>query len=264
MVGLEAFRRPQTTIKWAEDAIEEIAVCADGYFLRECFQIVNEPEGDGVYVHKLVQAEPLPDIIPRRATEALNNLRNAFDQIVFAACTTIGRPVKKDAHFPWADNPGKDLQHKLEGKNPQQPKIPPEFWDIIRAHEPYPRGNGYSGGNDLIRDIARTANRKHTVGVLVQPEPVFIDFPGIIGSPGIEWVQIGGGWDPLKNELILARYKGTNVRFGNVYGFRFKLNFDVPPPTGEVNVHEALSALLDKAQSVLESFKQRCAELRPD
>ncbi|MEZ0171224.1 hypothetical protein [Microvirga sp. TS319] len=263
MVGLEAFQRPETTINWAKEAIDEVCAGAVEYFSSGSFQLVDETEADGVHVHKLVQVRPLPEVIPQRATEALNNIGNAFDQTLFAACAAIGRPGQ-EAHYPWADNPGKDLKRRLEGNNPEQPTIPPEFWDIIQAHEPYPRGEDYPGGDDLIRDLAKIANRKHAMGVLVQCKPASISFPGVRGSPGIEWVSIGGDWDPLKNELVLARYKGTHVKFGDRYEFVFGLSFDVPPPAGNVNVPDALGMFLAKAQSVLDSFNQRCAELGSD
>jgi len=85
------------------------------------------------------------------------NTREAWNQAVYAACVSIEKvPSKGNLHFPWRSSPS-DLNETLK-RGP----IPSEFWDVIRGEEPYPTGDGYTGGNDAIKEISKLANDKHT------------------------------------------------------------------------------------------------------
>lgn len=258
MTNLESFEGPQNLIDWSRSAIIEAQKVVASFINKENFpQVVEFNSTTGKYALKVKQTAPIPDDIARRLTEALNNARNSFDQSLFAASAIIGKPIK-DAHYPWADNPGKDMGWKLEGKNPLKPRICPEFWDLIRSQEPYPTGNGYSGGNDLIRQVAIIANKKHTVGIRtgcgVSSRNLTLDFETREG--GINFV--GTPWCSMNNEIELLTWHG-DVPKRNLQGnLAFYIAMNVPPPAGAMNALAVVENFIDKAQSVLDGFKDIC------
>ena len=70
----------------------------------------------------------------------------------------------------------------------------------------------------------------------------------------------GGGWDPLKNEIILAVYSG-DVQFDQQYSIASQVTFDITPPLGGLPVQKALDRFADKAEHFLEALKAECARI---
>lgn len=226
----DPFLVPQNSINWAEEAINESETLIDRFFGAKPVERRVEPHGDpGTYALKFVLVKPLPFDIARKCTEAINNIKNSFDQSLFAACAAIGRPVK-DAHYPWVDE-----ERLLSGRliNPKNGKIliPVELHGVIRAQQPYPSGEGNAGGDDIVRDLAKIANRKHTVG---------INMVGVAGDTQIanglntlapdKFIAVTGTpWDTVKNELIIALTNTDPPYFGNGYHVNLGIGLEGSP-----------------------------------
>jgi hypothetical protein len=256
--SLIAFKRVEQLIDISETAIQELVSEWKAFNIESPLNIVSEVEAEtGVTVFKLVLTREIPVILERRAIEALNNLKNAFDQMVFSTGKAIGRPVK-ERHYPWTDSPrGLEIIRNSKGNG----KVPPEVWDEIERQAPYSRGDNYPGGDDLVREMARLANDKHTIGLAILPafrrnvQRVQID--RMVGNALFESAGLPY-WDPVKKEAVLARSGGaTDLKAS--YQISLYITFDVP--ISAIDAPTALEALLKKAKDSLEGFKALAVRL---
>jgi len=267
-LSLPAFDRPKESIAWAREAINELDVSFLDFFRPKPFgpiiqgqkpygQVVNIDPETGNEVHKFKIFKTLPSSLSRKATEALGNLRNSFDQAVYAACVSIRKvPKKRNLYFPW-----KTSLADLDGTLKNGP-VPTEFWDVIKREEPYPTGNGYTGGDDTIREIAKLANGKHTVGLTITPRISSYVHPSISGSrsrieiPGIRW-------DPVKNEMIMAIVSpGMDVKHD--YQVQLQVGLDVPPPLRDIPAIAIFNAFADRAERFTKSIEAECKTIIGD
>lgn len=250
---LTVFEPSKKAINWAQEALVELDQIARDFFNRQTGQLFTELDAQtGEKVWKARLAEPFPEAFGRKATEALNNTRHAFDQSVYAACSLFKQTGNRSINFPWAANPT-DLQRLMERRG-----IPEELWDAIRKHEPYPRSDAYAGGDDIIRALATIANNKHTVGIAV------IGHVASMAGPDFRGHSIGGirmgprAWDPVKNEVELLRYRGD----ADVYG-ECRLDFHVvlhdARLPGPVDAAQALTLFKNKGLAVLKSLEAACS-----
>jgi hypothetical protein len=176
------FVSPREMLEWADEAIQELdIICRDFFANNPCASVIDVDEDARQEVHKVKLMRELPKSVARKATEALNNIRLSFDQAYLAGLKVAGVPVKvKTLHFPWADSPD-DLEKNRFGPVPE--RLRPVFRDIA----PYPRGNGYAGGNDSVRALAQISGRnKHIARVAVRGHIVGYTHPGFtyVGKPG--------------------------------------------------------------------------------
>jgi len=257
--GLDAFQRPQKLIDRAIRARREADSATEGFFQPESFARVCEVDPQSGYtIEKIKMVSPLPDLIEERFTDAINNSRNAFDQIIFAACEAIGKPIK-DGHYPWSRNVGDLDNWKLRNKKSGAENIPKEFWQAIRGQEPYPRNSSNTMGDTLIRTMATFANRKHTVGVEVGCKvvgAVLGSFRGQAGNFSIPSLA----WDPVRNEMEIARWTGQMQSSGE-HQFAFYITFDATAPEEirKIAASDAIGKFIDKAQVALDDLKA-CAK----
>jgi len=264
-VSLPAFNRPKESIAWAREAINELDVSFRDFFhpkplgpiikgRKPYGQVVDIDPETGDEVHKFKIFDAVPSALSRRATEALGNLRNSFDQSVFAACSAIGRiPKKGNLHFPWRTSPI-DLNRTLENG-----PVTAEFWEVIKREEPYPTGNGYTGGDDTIREIAKLANGKHTVGLAITPRVSSYTHPSIFSS-GNRVVIPGIRWDPVKNEMIMAIVSpGTDVKHD--YKVQLQVGLDVAPPLRDIPAIALFNAFADRAESFTKAIEAECSKI---
>ncbi len=267
-MSLSAFDRPKESITWAREAINELDVNLRDFFhpkpngpnlqgQKPYGRVVDIDHETGDEVHKFKIFEPLPSSLSRRASEALANLRNSFDQAVYAACVSIGKiPRKENLHFPWRSHPN-DLDKTLE-KGP----IPAEFWDVIKREEPYPTGNEHTGGDDAIREIAKLANGKHTVGLTITPIISSYVHPSISGH-GIRGEIPDIKWDSVNNEMIMAIVSpGMNVK--DDYKVQLQVGLDVPPPLRDIPAIAILNAFADRAERFTKAIEAECIAITRD
>ena len=265
---MSAFDTPKEHVAWAREAINELHSEFLKFFAprpRPPFVEEREPHGTvvdidpdtGHHVYKFKILDTLPRALTRKATETLNNIRHSFDQTVYAACVTIGKvPKKGNIVFPWRSNPI-DLQRTLE-----KGTIPSELWDAIKRQEPYPTGNGYTGGNDIVREIAKLANGKHNIGLTITPMIVSVSHPTIISPPGqlSDCYVPNPRWDPVKNEMIIA-VVSPGVKIYNNYGIQLDVGFDIPRFSFDEPVIRLLNIFADSADSFVEGIEADCSRI---
>lgn len=190
-------------ICWACQAIEELRLEEQHYLQSGIWEVINTLDSDtGENVQKVRLVRDPPRQMARRATEALNNVRHAFDQATFAACSVVGKSSKAKLYFPWAQDPG-DLDTLLRRR-----KLDPRLWDAFRSQEPYPTSRDHSGGDDVVRALARLANSKHTVGLSVDGDVSLPFVPGFSGDVSGDLRILIPKWDYVKKEADLLRWTG--------------------------------------------------------
>ena len=257
-----AFSKQQNLINWAKNALDDAELILNRIFRNENIGFREEVDSEtGERIAKVFHKEVVPPDVEMHFTNALNNLRNAFDQMLFSAAKAIGKPIG-DGHYPWADSPTQFEDWKLRNKKTGEDKIPRELWDTIRKQEPYPRGDRYEGGHTLERAIATYANRKHTVGLEVSGSvnEVIAPMPQrILGS--ISWMV--PEWDPATNSMEILRWKGVRPQFNEKHRISFDIRFDkaAPAELQRVSALRAMRKFADHAQFCLNGLKASCVEL---
>lgn len=130
------------------------------------------------------------------------------NQAVFAATVVIKGKGNRRCHFPFGENPD-DLEDSLSRrKAPQCRGIPEELFSVLRTCEPYPRGDGYTGGNDALKALGRVSGpHKHEVTLRVggMSSSTGIMAPRIRIGPGGAHLHVDG-WDHTKNEMVVFSF----------------------------------------------------------
>jgi len=252
---LTAFAPARDSVSWAKDAVTELKEASEGFFQDDVGGIVTQIDGDtGENVQKLILNKRLPKRMARKATEALNNAKNAFDQATFAARNLTGKRSKKSIYYPWSQTPI-DLERLL-----QKRQIDQRLWDTFRSHQPYPRVDEHIGGDDVIRALATLANKKHTIGLGVNGHIAMTRFPSVTAVSVQSLKILTPRWDPEKNEAELIRWIGDVNLEGN-YEFRFEVVLQDATFSHPMNAIANISAFTQKAEVVTESLQVRCLEM---
>lgn len=255
-----AFDSPCEVLNWAREGIEELKSSCRAFLDAQNYKEVRQLDADsGEEILKVVRVgKKMPVSIPRKATETLSNTRNTFDQALFAACCAIGKRPRESIGFPWAQTPD-DLEHRLGAKNTKPgkiPKIPPEFWPVLRTFEPYPRSKSYSGGNNLIRLLAQIANRKHTIklGFSSAISRLDLEIDVEVLTVGQSYESLSRAvWDMVKDEIVIARY-APGSKTDTKYSLQMYVALNEAPPLQGMPIIEGLSVFAAKAQSVIEGL----------
>lgn len=247
----DPFKTPQKYIDRAKvnfDAADKafIQYGKDGAFR---FVVEDDPE-TGDQIHGLKQFKELPVEVEMGLSDALMNLRMAFDQAMYAACVAINRPPKGDINYPWANSPT-DLKHRMS-------KIPEELKAEIIRQKPYPTGEGYSGGDDIIRNVAKLVNDKHTIGF----EAMAV--PSTMVTTNVSHLGPGGvftPWDPEKKIAVVARVRrGGAVSYDEAM-FKIDVRFKRSSLLGSYSAFTATDGFRQVAQFALNGLKAACAEI---
>ncbi|HEY0412683.1 MAG TPA: hypothetical protein VGD66_06050 [Allosphingosinicella sp.] len=171
MVDSDPFESPKLLVSGAREDIDQFE-SGEGAFFGPGDVGVTVQEVDPKTKYTFVKfriTKAIPTVLRRRANNILNDLRHALDQALFAAARIVLKEDPGDVHFPFATSP-KDLEGRLKAtrKGAGVLKIPVALHDVIRSFEPYPRGNGHDGGDDLLRLLGAVSGpNKHqfTIGI---------------------------------------------------------------------------------------------------
>lgn len=269
MGDASAFAQPQKLINWANSGAHEANAILKAWFLDDN-NIRGIKEIDpltGETVASLQFKTAIPDEAERKINDALLNTKDAFDRTINAACGLIGATRRK-RYYPWCDNPDA-LKWKLTDKKTGKEIIPSAFWDLIGSQQPYPRGDGYEGGLTVERTMACFANRKHTVGFEVVAKPAVISSEALSIGPGTSSFMVPTSnyarsiWKPDKRQVEVFRWRGADPGVSKNCRFSYYVGFD-PTAPAELHGAPAIDLILHfakHAQSCLDGFKARCAEL---
>lgn len=268
MTAGRGFDRPKESIRWAREAIDDLDAIVADYTATKTrgpqllptkpyLKIVDLDRETGNEIHKLKIVFPVPGLATRRANEALQNIRNSFDQALYSACARIGKVSRKgNLHFPWCTSPS-DLKGRLAA-----PKnvIPDEFKVLIGAEHPYPTGDSYAGGDDTIRELAHLANGKHTVGLSIATASATERPPSAITRAGWFHVRPPGGWYAMKKEIFLCEVPPRS-QVNDDYIVHLEVAFDVTPPLGNIPASRILREFAHRSKSFTEKLERHCVRL---
>ena len=153
------------------------------------------------------------------------------------------------------------MNHRKTGSLTKKKKpIPAEFWKTIRSHEPYFAGQGYTGGSNLIRAMAKRVNQKHTFGLKTLVRISNSSFTGTISEQGTSSILRLPNWDANCNEMILwtgASPKGCGLN----YKFGVDLVLDAPDELGRTPAIFAMNSFAEKADAVCRDLRTRSEEV---
>ncbi len=250
---MSVFDTPQQQIDWAKSRIENAEALFRGYEQSDPFANLTEVDpstGEELRIIRLVN--PLPPDITGLLGNAIVDTKHSFDQSLFAAAKATGS-TSFSKNYPWADtyNGVKGIVDKRQQN--RDSKLPQNIVDEIFRQEPHGTEPGRSGGNDFIRDFAKMANDKHTIGFRVKAS---------VTRYTVESLSISGGagkfyskWDQEKEELVLARMQpGTKFNYQDVtvsLNVFFKRTINI----WNIDAFTAAKIFADHAQDVLNGFK---------
>lgn len=219
----------------------------------------NDPETAGLVREmdpktgdKLVKLKVLkqpPRDLRRLSHHIVSDLRHALDQATFAASEIILGSEPDSVYFPFAMNP-KDLAHRLK-------KIPPELHAFLAAQEPYPRGNGYPGGNNLLRLLGTLAGpNKHEVALNVGIHTTAVEMTDVRGELfAAPWPR----FDRTKNELVLFRiFPGGRVDYELFVPLH--IAFRQSKGGDDVPIHALFRAWLEKVEAIIDGLESEAAK----
>lgn len=256
------FRVPRERLQWARTAIED--------FHRESQKFIETWPGHRV-VHKDLEARretikfvfegEIPWKIQSYANRVIEDLKNVFDQATFAACRAIDDKVtdKDTRNFPWAQSE-KDLNGKLYGKHN---KIPNKLFAAFFELKPYSLPEEGFSFDYIVRELAQLANRKHSIGLVMQCNVASIMLPSFFGCDEIDWASgipldfENPEWDVGRKELKIATGPlGTSACLKNDTQFSFYIAIDVTGPIGQVPFIHLAAAFAEKAETVITTLER--------
>lgn len=249
MTPSESFEIASKTLVWGKEALTEFQAIADEHFTEDTYlRVVDDDFEKRVKVVKLVPIVQFPfSMAARKATEAVQSIKNTFDQATHAASFSVDTKLfGQTIYFPWVETPT-GLQPRLSGS-----KIPPKLWPAFERFEPYGRGNSHTGGDSILRKIAQIANRKHDIGLSVTPHFFLTGTPvGRINGPA-EFHR--SRWNPVNGEVELFRYgMGSQIYYN--YTIEFNITFDKTTTLNNVPVFESVSNFAAKAEKVIAELR---------
>jgi hypothetical protein len=173
----------------------------DAFLLTDPYRIVFgvEPE-TGDHVQKIRLVKPMPEDLKGLALDAVSNLRNALDQMMFAI-------TGKMTYFPIGETLS-DFENAVKGRCKE---VPIEILEVIRGFKPY------RGGNFNIWELNKLANsNKHGIIVPCVPEIGEIYFPRVASEDITPDLGQVGAWDFTKNEMELNRFRPDGTYKSNI------------------------------------------------
>lgn len=219
--GLGEFESAAALLRWANGDVKRLYYSVKRYFAGEPCEGVGEFDPKtGYHAYKIHFLKAPPETWRRLTFRVICDIRHCIDQAMFAAVHIVeGSAPDRDIYFPWAKCPV-DLTHRRK-------KVSEQLWPTLDRLEPYPRGDGYSGGDDTIFAIRNLAGpNKHRVAVSPAARPTAMQMSGT----GFGRVIIPkDGWDASKNEFTVMLVEhlpdpdyefqvAVDIAFGQVEG----------------------------------------------
>lgn len=249
---MSKFAEVREQIQWAETRIELARSEITPYVQDHAFAFSEEVDAEtGEHVRKVRLAKSVPVSIKGYLRNAIVDLKHSFDMSLQAAARTLGQNTF-DRNFPWADSPS-GVQGIIRAwqKNAKS-RLPDLLIQEIWRQEPHRTGEGFSGGDDLIREIAKMANNKHSIGIIASAQIDSVSYANLRLDGGAK-LLLGEGWDPEKKEMVLSRHIGpvsyeNRAVTGNVF-------FESVGKLGPLPAIEASEAFCNRAKLCQKGFE---------
>lgn len=243
------FDSARDLLDWACEDIVDFDAAVETFLDLKPYEVIGEFDAKAGHNVIKVRFATVPASLRKLASHAVWDLKHALDHAMWAAITLVrGRPAG-DVHFLWSSHPN-DLKSRLAATSKRNPdgKYPPELWDFIQGLEPYPSGDGYSGGSDELIAFSKMANStKHAVALVAAPRARVTHME--TQSPIVRAYL--DHWDSSKQELTIGHVPvsakvnmklqfATNVTFGDVELFQ-----DHPAGLVMEQIARAISDIID-------------------
>ncbi len=250
-VSRDPFYSPKARLKRANKHLGRLKKRIDRFFKpNPCRQVV-ELDADGItQIHKLKFIKKPPESWTHSATEILEGLRSALDQIGYASAVAAGKVAPKKTQFPIGDDPV-GLDNLINRKVSKD--LPDEILALFCSFKPY------KGGNDAIWALNKLANAKHTtlVPVAVSGAPSLIR--NITISLGVS--LLNPTYDSEKHEIPLARVPpGGHLQYN--LQVSFLVGFGNVDFLGQQAAVDVLRTMAAEVERVLMATEAECRRLR--
>lgn len=247
------FDIPQNTINWAEKSVSRAEDIYATYLRSKPFKsIVEVDQLRGRKQVKLKLISPPPTDVTGFLTDALVNTKHSFDQSIYAAACTMGANTSFKGKYPWAKDKT-TFEGIIKKRQSNRDSSLPEFLvEVINKQNTYTPSDHHS---TLLREIAKMANDKHSIG---------FDTDIYVHDIALQDIKISGtgdilfNWNPDKKELLLAEIEmDTSFSFkGNQ--INMVLSFDRKGALKKIRAFDAIRAFIDKSQNVLNELRLAC------
>ena len=160
------------------------------------YVIEFDPE-TGKDAHKFRYTKPIPSDIPPIARDAIINLRDALDHMMYASAVALNGGDPENTKFPFSKTLN-DLEKEIVGK--KRSDVPWEILTVAKRFRPYREGDGDEGLHALneLRNVKvhRTIRPFATRASTVHVQGAYFKGTGI---------NLGTTWNGDKNELTYMR-----------------------------------------------------------
>jgi hypothetical protein len=266
----EAFESPRLLLATARKDSQQLKALLDGFFHNPdppC-RIIVEPKFGGVVCYAEVIRKPRSEMRLVSYT-IVNNLRNALDHALYGASRALGQTKPEKTNFPFRGSPA-DLEHVFTAKGMCR-DVPSALHDVLRSFQPYPKGNGYAGGDDALIHLNRLANpNKHQVALSIQPTLRDNTLSAaVVSSPGALIVPIvPPRWNRTKDKLAIFEVVKSPTANSDTIKVDFNFNIKVDasvvlsePPLDGVSIEGFVSVQLDKVKSIVDRLEVETRKL---
>jgi hypothetical protein len=188
------------------------------------------------------------------ASEAILHIKHSIDQGLAAACKLLNPCFSQTPRFPWAEN-AKGVDATLA-----KSVIPVELHAFIRKCKPYGTGGSGPIEQDQIREMAKMANRKHTVNLTLVPFVNAYAIDSFSGQLTRGWLNLPT-WDPVKNELELFRVVADS-KFHDKSRVFLQVVFDEGWPMDGVAASKLIAIFGQHSQNVIHGLAREVHRIR--
>ncbi|MEL6476304.1 MAG: hypothetical protein AAFR17_03180 [Pseudomonadota bacterium] len=241
------------TLSWGRENLEEFEQIVGAYFRSNPYAKIKEIDSKtGEEVVKYIPRTQFPlGRASRKATEAIQHIKNAFDQMTFAACMSVNPKLENETiYFPWTDTPA-GFKARFDGS---RLKLSEELRPVFESLKPYARGDGCTPDDNIARKLAQISNQKHTVGITLSPQisgvMVNLSATNVKGPVSVPQPR----WNPVKNEIEVRR-GAPQANFDENYEFYVDVVFDKSTTLQGTPVRKGISIFLAKAEKALETLR---------
>jgi len=256
MLGHDTFESPKFLLTQTRGAIVRFGQIAEAYFeANHAERTVSVDPKTGWKTYKATFANPLPAELRHIAFTAVNDLRHALDQILCTSVEAItGRVATRSDYFPIGGDP-RDFEAKLR-------VVPDGLKQVFRDFQVYPRSAQYDGGDDLLCDLSKAAQRKHRLSCRIGAVVAAMDGGGTIDfDPDGGSMSLFPQWNIHTQELI---YGTTGPKGHLIHTLRlsgFLVYYDAGPLTGR-SVVDITNDIIDRVESILRTVEHETLMVR--
>ena len=244
------FDSPKSLISHAKEDLSNVIATSKEVFRRGGHeQIIDREPETGHKRYKIRFAGKVPARVSYDINNILNNLRHSLDQGLVASVEALTGKRSGTIYFPFRTSKS-DLGSWFLSK--EFSAVPADLYPLLQSFEPYPRGAGYAGGNDLLCAIAKIVGpNKHqvTIKAALNLGPSFkadtLRSTGRVYMMGMPPI-----WDMANNEMVLATV-ADDCELHYDLKFEFYVAFGDPGPLFREPVIPVLNEFASIAERIV-------------